>query len=399
MVLINGGKGIGTGYAFEIPPYNPKDVVLNLKRIIKGQEPLEMIPWYNGYKNNAGTKVLGPNKYEYNGLYEISGKKVRITEIPIYNGWIEPYEQKIMEKVSISKDDDKKISNIANNVMNNAIDMTLTFRGHELQTLYKRRGIEKFLNMRKKMSYNSMYLFDENQVIRKYDGSSDILRQFYTHRLEIYNVRKAYRLKKLLNDLNIYKYKVKFIREFLSDDIKVARVSSTQVIEQFEEPDKSEPCGQRYPRLTGDHRKPASDRSFRYLTDMSILSLTTDKLAELDRKRKDCQTDYDDYLKTPVEDIWMRELDEFGKAYNLFLKDWNEANEHNNVADPDAKGKGKKKPRKATASKATASKATASKSTKTKATKPNRAKVTKATKTTKATGKRFTTGKTVKKTN
>ena len=403
MILINGGEGIGTGYGFKVPPYNPKDVILNLKRLIKGQEPMEMVPWYNGFKNNEGTRVLGPNKYEYNGLYEINGKDIRITEIPIYNGWIEPYEQKIMDKLSTSKDDDKKIINISNNVMNNSVDMTLTFRGNELQTLYKRNGVDKFLNMRKKMSYNSMYLFDQNQVIRKYDGASDILREFYDHRIEVYRTRKAYWLKKLLNDLNIYKYKVKFIKEFLADTIKVARVSSTRVIEQFEEPDASEPCGIRYPRLLNDHRKPESERSYRYLTDMSILSLTTDKLAELERKMKECKAEYDDYLKTPIEDIWMRELDEFSKAYNQFLKDWKEDNEYNNFADPKAKAKGKKRPaRKATAnSKSSTSKSSTSKSSTSKATKsgtakstatkskPRRARVTKA----KAAGQSITTGK------
>jgi DNA topoisomerase II len=409
MVLINGGEGIGTGYAFKVPPYNPKDVILNIKRLIKGQEPMEMVPWYNGYKNNAGTKVLGPNKYEYYGLYDIKGKNVRITEIPIYNGWIEPYEQKMMDKLSTAKDDGKKVLNISNNVMNNAIDMTLTFRGNELQTLYKRNGINKFLNMRKKMSYNSMYLFDEDQVIRKYDGATDILRQFYTHRLEVYNTRKEYWLKKLLNDLNIYKYKVKFIKEFLADTIQVARVSSTRVIEQFEEKDESEPLGTRYPRLTGDHRKSDSERSYRYLTDMSILSLTTDKLAELERKMQECHVEYDDYLKTPIEDIWMRELDEFSKVYNQFLKDWKDDNEYNNFADPNAKGKGKKKVTRATKAKGkTASKSSTSKSGASKApaksqakpkarAKPKgkstvavkRARVTKA----KAAGQIITTGK------
>lgn len=353
MVLINGGEGIGTGYGFKVPPYNPKDVVLNLKRLIKGQEPLEMIPWYNGFKNNAGTKVLGPNKYEFNGLYEISGKDVRITEIPIYNGWIEPYEQKILDKLSTAKDDGKKIDNITNNVMNNAIDMTLTFRGNELQTLYKRNGIDKFLNMKKKMSYNSMWLFDENQVIQKYDGSSDILRQFFKHRIEVYRVRKEYWLKKLQNDLDIYYYKVKFIKEFLDDKIKVARVSSDRVIQQFEEPDSSEPCGKRYPRLSTDHRKPESERSYRYLTDMTIISLTTDKIIELENKMQECQVEYDDYFKTPIEDIWMRELDEFSKMYEQFIVSWKADNEYNNVADPKGKGKKKRAP-KSVANKASA---------------------------------------------
>lgn len=335
MILINESSGIGTGFSYKGVPFNPKDVLLNLKKLINGQEPVEMIPWFNGYKANDMTKVIGPNKYMFHGMYQISGKTVRITEIPIINGWIEPYEQKIMAKESISKDDNNKIIGITKTIMNNEIDMTLTFRGNELQTLYKRNGIEKFLDMRKKMTYNNMHLFDTNQEIKKYDGALDILREFYAHRLKIYKVRRAYYLKKLENDLNIYKYKVMFIKEFLDGTLKIARVTSDDVIRQLQE--------KKYPRLANDHRTLASGRSYRYLTDMSILSLTTDKIAELEKKAQHCQAEYDDYLGISIKDIWLRELDEFAKAYNVYLKEWAEDNEYHNTADPKGKGKGKGK--------------------------------------------------------
>jgi DNA topoisomerase-2 len=336
MILVNGGKGIGTGYSFDVPCYNPKDIVLNLKKIIKGQSPMEMIPWYNGFKNNENTKVLAPNKYEFSGLYEISGKNVRITEIPIINGWIEPFEIKIMSKLSTSKDDGKKIVDITNKVMNNEIDMTLKFRGNDLQTLYKRNGIDKFLHMKKKMSYNSMYLFDEKSTIKKYDNTTEILQEFYKHRIKVYEVRKAYWLKKLEHDINIYKYKIMFIMEFLNDTIKIARVSSAKVLEQLE--------NKNYPKFMTDHRK-TEQKSYNYLTGMSILSLTTDKIIELEQKQEFCQSEYDDYMNTPVENIWLRELDEFSKAYNVFQQEWKQDNEYNNNVDPtkNAKGKGKGK--------------------------------------------------------
>ena len=43
MVLINGAEGIGTGYSTFIPNYNPKEVVANLKRLINGLEPIDMV--------------------------------------------------------------------------------------------------------------------------------------------------------------------------------------------------------------------------------------------------------------------------------------------------------------------------------------------------------------------
>ena len=43
MVLVNGAEGIGTGYSTTVPNYNPRDIVANLKRMIAGIEPEEMV--------------------------------------------------------------------------------------------------------------------------------------------------------------------------------------------------------------------------------------------------------------------------------------------------------------------------------------------------------------------
>jgi len=43
MVLVNGSEGIGTGYSTFVPNYNPREIVSNLKRLINGLEPTEMV--------------------------------------------------------------------------------------------------------------------------------------------------------------------------------------------------------------------------------------------------------------------------------------------------------------------------------------------------------------------
>jgi hypothetical protein len=50
MVLVNGSEGIGTGWSSYVPNYNPRDIIANLKRLLK-DEPVEpMDPWYKGFK-------------------------------------------------------------------------------------------------------------------------------------------------------------------------------------------------------------------------------------------------------------------------------------------------------------------------------------------------------------
>lgn len=72
MILVNGADGIGTGasgsvdrslsklltharfkhsgWSTQIPNYNPVDIVDNLRRLMKGEEMVPMLPWFRGYE-------------------------------------------------------------------------------------------------------------------------------------------------------------------------------------------------------------------------------------------------------------------------------------------------------------------------------------------------------------
>lgn len=49
LVLVNGAEGIGTGWSTSVPNYNPRDIVANLKRLMKGEEQVAILPWYRGF--------------------------------------------------------------------------------------------------------------------------------------------------------------------------------------------------------------------------------------------------------------------------------------------------------------------------------------------------------------
>ena len=48
-VLINGADGIGTGWSTSIPNFSPRDVAANLRRMLDGEQPETMKPWYKGF--------------------------------------------------------------------------------------------------------------------------------------------------------------------------------------------------------------------------------------------------------------------------------------------------------------------------------------------------------------
>lgn len=55
-VLINGSDGIGTGWSSTIPNYNPRDIVSNLMRLMDGEEPVQMVPWYKDFNGTIVEK-------------------------------------------------------------------------------------------------------------------------------------------------------------------------------------------------------------------------------------------------------------------------------------------------------------------------------------------------------
>ena len=45
MVLVNGAEGIGTGWSTKVPNYDVREVSLNLRRMLEGEEPSDMVRW------------------------------------------------------------------------------------------------------------------------------------------------------------------------------------------------------------------------------------------------------------------------------------------------------------------------------------------------------------------
>ena len=43
MVLVNGSEGIGTGYSSMVPNYDVREIVANLRRMLREEEPVDMV--------------------------------------------------------------------------------------------------------------------------------------------------------------------------------------------------------------------------------------------------------------------------------------------------------------------------------------------------------------------
>lgn len=81
MILVNGAEGIGTGWSTYIPPFNPLEIIKNIRHLMNDEELEQMHPWFRGWTGTI--EEIEPLRYRMYGRIEQIGDNVlEITELP-----------------------------------------------------------------------------------------------------------------------------------------------------------------------------------------------------------------------------------------------------------------------------------------------------------------------------
>ncbi len=327
-LLVNGAKGIGTGYSTFIPCYNPKDIIDNLNALMNKQKLKPMMPYYKGFKGQI-TKI-NDCSFQTRGVYEIVNETtIKITELPI-NVWTDTYK-KFLETIVI--DDTKKVEKNGKKKApklqfidsyfidggNNDIKIEIYFPDGNLQQLLKNGQLEKQLKLTNTLSTSNMHLYNYDKTITKYLTPEDILLDFYKFRLNVYILRKERHIQQLKNTLNILMYKKKFMEYYFDDTIIVYNHKTKKSRKETDV--VADLIKFNFPKLSSNIETDKNHKSYSYITNITIFALTEEKLEELDEEIKKKKKDIDDYEKIPVETIWKQELNEFSVGYEKWLAD------------------------------------------------------------------------------
>ena len=317
MVLVNGGKGIGTGFSMEVDCTNPKILIKNTRLRMKGKPLEEMPPWYRGFKGSI--IKINDKTYESRGIHEVLDEKhVQITELAI-GIWTTPYLKFLDTLVA---DDPKKpekgkiLKSIRSDCGNNTINITVEFLENQLQTLIKKNELEKKLKLITRHNNTNMHLYNSNGQIKKYNNVNEIFNEYYENRLKLYVKRKEYYLKVLANQLKLLNWKIKFIDYVITE--KVIVFENKKAKEEEEVIQQVVDYG--FPKLANDAFAKESDKTFNYITDLKLFALTPKRKAELQEQHDKKLDEYQTYQNTSVEQIWTCELDELEVAYDKWLK-------------------------------------------------------------------------------
>jgi DNA topoisomerase-2 len=109
MVLVNGSKGIGTGFSTEIMCYNPLQIITYIKNKLQNivNSANEFLPYYEGFTGSITR--LNDNKFLFKGTYEkVEQDKIKVTELPI-GYWTEDFKELLNDLQNDKDKEGKKI--------------------------------------------------------------------------------------------------------------------------------------------------------------------------------------------------------------------------------------------------------------------------------------------------
>ena len=171
-----------------------------------------MIPYY---KNFSGLIIKeSNNKYFSYGKLNILNKNIiEIIELPI-GTWTHDYEEfldKLCDKKEIISYEKYSTDITINFQIKMAKDITET--NDELIIYFK---------LKKSLNATNMVLYNKDNIITKYDDVNDILKEFYSVRIDYYNIRKEYLLNKYNYEKLILENKIRFITEIINKKLIIS---------------------------------------------------------------------------------------------------------------------------------------------------------------------------------
>ena len=312
MLLVNGSKGIGTGFSTEILSHDPLQIISHLKaKLSGGGTPCHIEPFYQGFRGTI-VNISAPNapaKYLIRGKYDVVGTDtIHVTELPV-SYWTEDFKQ-VLE--SLQDTNGKKlfggkpaIREYADMSTDTVVDFTIKFQKSLLAKLQKETknysensevthsvdGVEKLLKLTTTKYTTNMHAFDHKECLKKYETVYDIVNDHYEVRLELYEKRRKAMIKRLSRELAVLSNKVRFISENLNGSIDLRHKTQEEISTLLSS----------FDTFGDDNRK--------YLTGLPMSSVSKAAVDRLNAEKDKKQAEHDDAVATSPKEMWRRELD------------------------------------------------------------------------------------------
>ena len=309
MVLVNGSKGIGTGFSTNIMCYNPLEIIdyLKVKLLNKGLVlENDFVPYYEGFQGTI--EKVADKKFVIKGKYETLGPdKIRVVELPV-GYWTEDFKELLEHLIDPGQDKAGKkilptVKDYQDMSKDTNVDFTIQFMKGKMDELGN-PGIEKVLKLATTCTSTNMHLFDANDKLKKYDTVEAIIDDYFVTRLELYGKRKEFMIKSLERELMLLSNKAKYIQANLDGTIDLRKKNKEQINIML--------AG--YDVIDGD-------KDYKYLTKMTMDSVTDENVAKLFAEHAQKQIELDTVKATTDRQMWSSELDKLKNEYVLYKEE------------------------------------------------------------------------------
>jgi DNA topoisomerase-2 len=340
MVLVNGTKGIGTGFSTEIMCYNTVQIIAYLRhKLMEASAPAPTIePFYKNFRGEI--RRVGDTKYLLKGCYTIlDDKKVRITELPI-GIWTDDYKiflENLIEPPAGGKDKDKdSATNTApivkeyNDMSTDThVDITVTMAANIIKTYSEKAAeydctmLEKVLGLYSTQSTTNMNLFDANEKLVKYGNAEEIADAYSVTRLAFYGKRKDALIAALRKELMGLSNRARYITELLEDTIDLRRKTNKQLVELLKERKYDSMDAQSGDDKGEDESLSTSSRQgqgYKYLLKLPMDSVSEENVKKLLNEKEKKEAELSELSSKTVEQMWLKDLEELEVEYNKFME-------------------------------------------------------------------------------
>ena len=348
MALVNGTKGIGTGFSTDIMCYNPVQIIEYIKRKLSGTvlaeasapAPAPIEPFYKNFKGTI--RRIGDTKYLFKGCYTIlDEKRIRITELPV-GTWTEDYKkflEHLIEPPAASKDKDKSspassapiVKEYNDMSTDTTVDITVTMAPNIIKTYGEKATefecnlLEKSLGLYTTQSTTNMNMFDANEKLKKYSSAEEIIDDYYGVRLEYYEKRKQYILNALTRELLVLSNRVRYITELLDDTIDLRRKTNKMLTALLKErkydlyiagKDKEQ-------EISGDSNSSSDaddENGYKYLLKLPMDSVSEENVSRLLAEKEKKEKELSELGSKSLEQLWQNDLEELEAEYAKFVE-------------------------------------------------------------------------------
>ena len=297
MILVNGANGIGTGWSTTIPSYNPKDIVQNIKRMLVGGAPTEMMPWFKGFEGVVTT--IEEDKYAIEGKWEWkSASTLHVSELPV-GTWTNSYKE-FLEKwqEGTGKYKSGQVLTVKSNHTDTKVSFTVKLAPQFAATLRADDSkMKKAFKLVSTTGTGNMHAFGADSKMKKYHTVLTILSDFFSERLRLYGDRKTHQMNVLQKMIAKLSAKMQFLRQVVSGQISFKGKQKQELVQEL--------------AIKGYSKQ--SD-SYDYLLGMPLWNMSQDKIQALASEHLQLQCEWKALYELSPQQIWTHDLDELMDA-------------------------------------------------------------------------------------